>query len=58
MTDEQKEKLAKQVNAQKDAAAMDVVYGIELALDFLGHWDAVKERAGELRVAEGRNPWD
>lgn len=58
MTAEQKEKLAKLVNLKKDEAAMDVVFGIELALSHLGHWGAVSQRAGELRKEEGRNPWD
>lgn len=58
MTDEQKERLAKLVNLKKDEAAVDVVWGIELALGYLGHWTAVEGRARELRVEEGRNPWD
>jgi hypothetical protein len=58
MTDEQKEKLAKLVNLKKDEAAVDVVFGIELALAKLGHWEPVRERARELRKEEGRNPWD
>ena len=58
MTFDQRERLAKLVNLKKDEAAMDVVFGIELALSEFGHWEAVRERARELRVAEGRNPWD
>lgn len=58
MTDEQKERLARLRNSKKDEAAMDVVFGMEVALSVLGLWEPVLERAKELRVEEGMNPWD
>lgn len=58
MTPEQKERLAKMRNNQRDEAAMDVVFGMEIALNVLGLWEPVLARAKELRVEEGMNPWD
>jgi len=58
MTDEQKERLAKLRNLKRDEAAMDVVFGMELALNVLGLWEPVLERAKELRVEGGMDPWD
>lgn len=49
MTEDQKYRLARLLNLKKDEAADDVVYGIEIALEYLGHGDAVRECAEELR---------
>ena len=58
MTDEQKERLAKLRNSKRDEADMGTVWGMELALSVLGLWQPVLERAKELRVEEGMEPWE